>query len=323
VEAYHLKESTARRIFILVPMTVLIASIGLGLFVGLVRINSATTRVEFENPDRLAFADLDFAVENRSADGQYDIKVDLRYYVQVNISRPAELSMLISGDHGAFWVPSANMQDAGESFGIFRDHNITVESYRTLTFQSRVRNFPIIEGPAWLFPWDSYSSPTIYFWANFTIYPRIRMIGNPPQGFVWNLEPLGLVSAAKVAEEIHGFQRLFMAPPPEDVRPIAFRITLLRERASFSTSAIYASAGIMIVWLAGGLARTSIPNREQRVPGLIGMAIAALAFSWSFRQIAPPSPTLAEVIVIGIALSWLVLEAIDVLRTGTRLNSSF
>jgi hypothetical protein len=316
VEAYHLKASTAKRVFILVPMTVLITSIALGLIIGLVRINSATTKVEFENPDRLALADLDFAIENQSADGRYDIKVGLRYYVQVNISRPTVLSMLISGDHGSFQVPSANMQDAGQSVWFFWDHEITSDRYQGSTFQFQ-GNVPIIEGPAGLFPWDSYSSPTIYFWANFTIYPRIRIVSNPPQGFVWNLEPLGLVSAAKVTEEIHGFQRLFMAPPLKDAQPIAFRITLLRETASFLTSAFYVFAGIMIAWLAGSLARTGIPNREQRIPALIGMAIAALAFSWSFRQIAPVSPTLAEVFVIGIAVSWLMLEAIDVLRTGS------
>jgi len=134
---------------------------------------------------------------------------------------------------------------------------------------------------------------------------------------------MGLIPAAKVAEEIHGFQRLFMASPPEQVRPIAFRITLLRETASFLTSAFYALAGVMIGWLVGGLARTDIPNRGQCIPGLIGMAITALAFSWSFRQIATPSPTLAEGFVIGIALCWLVLEAIDVLRTESKSDSSF
>jgi hypothetical protein len=74
-------------------------------------------------------------------------------------------------------------------------------------------------------------------------------------------------------------------------------------------------AGIMIVWLAGGLAWTGIRSGDRRIPALIAMAIAALAFSWSFRQVAPPSPTLAESLVVGIAMSWLLLEAKELLRT--------
>jgi hypothetical protein len=290
-------------ILLIVPLCVFSTATGLSLFQG-VRIYNAGTPLEPGNPDRTAIAYLDFNIENRSADGLFDIKVALEYDVQVNASRPAILSMLISGDRGAFAVPSANMADAGEDL---------LGNYRMLTYQYRSHNFPITEYSGWAFPWDSSSSPTIYFWANSTISPLFRVVSIPPQGFVWNLERIGFVSRQQLWEEMSLPDRLFQPLPPNDVSAFAFRITLLRDTLPFLASEFYAFSGIMIVWLAGGLARTSMPRREQRIPGLIGMAIAALAFSWSFHQIAPPSPTVVESFVVGIAMFWLILEALDVL----------
>lgn len=298
------------------PVCILIVSSWLGSF-GLICIHSARTVAEFGEPNRATFVDLHLTLGNRSADGRYDLKVDLEYFVQVNVSRQAVLSLLISGD-GAFQVPTTNMQDVGESFVVFTGQNATADTYHLSTFQYTTKSLPLREDSAWAFPWDSYSSPRIYFWANSadnsTTYSQLRIVGDPPQGFVWNIEGVETVPASQVTDEMPILQRLFMSSPPEKVRPIAFRIALLRDYASFSTSAFYALAGIMIVWLAGGLARTGISRRERRVPALISMGIAALAFTWSFRQIAPPSPTVVESAVVFIAILWLVVEVKDVVR---------
>lgn len=300
----------AKVILLIVPVCISLVSIGLFAFQG-TRIQNVSS-LEFGNPNLTAIASLRFSIENRSAESLFDFKVDLHYYVQVNSSRPTTLTMLVSGDRAAFGVPSDNMANAGERLITF--DNGTVGTYLTSTFELTARNFPITESSGWAFPWDSLSSPIFYFWATPTVYSQFQVVSTPPIGFGWNLEQLGQISREKLWEDMSLGDRLFLGLPPNGVPIFAFRINLVRDTGPFLASAIYAVAGVMIVWLAGGLARTSIPKREQRIPGLIGMAIAALAFSWSFHQIAPPSPTLVESFVVGIAMFWLALEASDVVR---------
>jgi hypothetical protein len=298
-------------LLLFVPICISVVCIGLIAFQG-TRIQNPRA-IEFQNPNRSAIAFLRFSIENRSAEGLFDFKVDLDYDVQANSSHPTTLDMLVSGDRAVFGVPSSNMADAGENFITWA--NGTVCTYRSSTFELATHNFPITESSSeWAYPWDTYSSPIVYFWASPAVYSQVRVVSEPPVGFVWNLEPMRGVSREKLWEAMSLPDRLFLGLPPEGTPIFAFRISLVRDTLPFLASAIYAIAGIMIVWLAGGLARTSIPDRERRIPALITLAIAALAFSWSFHQVAPPSPTVVEALVVVLAMSWLVLEALDVLR---------
>lgn len=242
------------------------------------------------------------------------MKVDLTYGVQINISRPAMLAMWISGDRGSFAVTTANMRESGETTVFFRDGDqVNWVTYHESTFEYRTQNLPIENEFAWLFPWDDFSTPQIYFWANFTIYPELRIVSSPPQGYVWNLESLGPVSATRVAAEIPPLTRMFLGPPPEGVQAIAFRITLLRETGPFLICAFYEAVGIMGVWSVGAIIWAGVAKPNERLQAGVSLVITVL-FSWSFRQMfSPPFLTLAEISVVVIAFLWLLVTS-DVLR---------